>query len=172
MASFKFEPKSPAVEPKFSEEHKARIQRTMGIPAYDYQKMAKLRGAPRDFTGSYSNVDEDALSDLYLMGRLFPPTVPEAGGVTVGQSKVTPTAASSAAPNTTAPAPEVIAKPVPAISAKGGQKGPPAKTLKRKPEPGLEMYDNMNVASERKPEPGLEMYDGMNVAPDKALLDY
>lgn len=103
MASFKFEPKSPEVEPKFSEEHKARIQRTMGIPAYDYQKMAKLRGAPRDFTGSYSNVDEDTLSDLYLMGRLFPPTVPEAGGVTVGQSKVIPTAASSAAPNTTAP---------------------------------------------------------------------
>ena len=68
--------------------------------------------------------------------------------------------------------PSVIAKPVPAISAKGGQKGPPAKTSKRKPEPGLEMYDNMNVASERKPEPGLEMYDGMNVAPDKAMLDY
>ena len=88
------------------------------------------------------------------------------------EPKVAPTAASSAAPKTTAPAPEVIAKPVPAISVKGGQKGPPAKTSKRKPEPGLEMYDNMNVASERKPEPGLEMYDGMNVAPDKAMLDY
>lgn len=175
MPSFKFKPRATEVEPKFSEEHKARIQRTMGIPAYDYQKMAKLRGAPRDFTGSYSNVGEDALSDLYLMGRLFPPAVPEAGGVTVGQSKVIPTAASSVAPNTTAPTAMAMA-PAPRAVNRSATKSvnskspvapvanvPPAGILKSVTNSDSEFLQGMD----NSPAP-----IASSPAPDKAMLDY
>lgn len=89
-------PYSPEIEPTLSEEHKARIQRTMGITPLDYHRMAASRGKSR-------SVDEDTLSDLYSMGTLFPATVPKAGGITVGQSKAPLMDAPSAAPKAMAP---------------------------------------------------------------------